>query len=79
MSKNTQGFLHSASWPGWATPWCGLIDGMLMKLFVLHNEPMGHSLFLVNFKRAGLSEFVLTLLTPNAFCLYQTLFLSLQN
>lgn len=37
---------------------------------------MGHSLFLVNFKQAGQSEFVLTLLTSNAFCLYQTLFLS---
>lgn len=37
---------------------------MLIKLFVLHNEPTGHSLFLVNFKQAGQSEFVLTFLTP---------------
>lgn len=37
---------------------------MLIKLFVLHNEPVGHSLFLVNFKQAGMSEFVLTLHTP---------------
>lgn len=79
MPKNTRGFLHSASWPGSAPPWCCLIDEMLIKLFVLQNEPMGHSLFLVNFKQAGLSEFVLTLLTPDAFCLYQTLFLSFQN
>lgn len=37
---------------------------MLIKLFVLHNEPTGPSLFLVNFKQAGQSEFVLTFLTP---------------
>lgn len=37
---------------------------MLIKLFVLHNEPTGHSLFLVNFKQAGQPEFVLTFLTP---------------
>lgn len=42
----------------------GLVDEMLIKLFVLHNEPMGYSLFLVNFKQAGQSEFVLTLRTP---------------
>lgn len=50
-----------------------------LSCFVLHNGPVGHSLFLVNFKQAGQSEFVLTLLTPNAFCLYQTLFLSFQK
>lgn len=49
---------------GSATPWCHLIDEMLIKLFVLHNEPTGHSLFLVNFKRVGQPEFVLTFLTP---------------
>lgn len=50
-----------------------------LSCFVLHHGPMGHSLLLVNFKQAGQSEFVLTLLTPDAFCLYQTLFLSLQK
>lgn len=41
-----------------------LTDEMLIKLFVLHNEPVSHSLFLVNFKQAGMSEFVLILHTP---------------
>lgn len=46
------------------TPRRGLVDEMLIKLFVLRNDPMGPSLCLVNFKQAGQSEFVLTLPTP---------------